>query len=263
MAEMSAQLRRMITAIRDSAAVIADASGEIASGNADLSQRTELQAAALQRTAGSVAQLSAAVRTTADTSTEALARVGAATCTASQGDEIVTTVVRTMEDITESSGRVTAIVSVIDGIAFRTNLLALNAAVEAARAGEQGRGFAVVAAEVRMLAQRSGAAAREVRELIDLSTKAVESGARQVTKAGDAMRAILESINDVHAMIRRIAAASGEQARGIEEVNEAVLALGETTERNAALAEQSASVAASLQEQSDRLVGAVSAFRLR
>ncbi|HEX7638307.1 MAG TPA: methyl-accepting chemotaxis protein [Burkholderiaceae bacterium] len=260
MAEMSGQLRRMIAAIRESASVIAGASGEIANGNADLSQRTEQQAGSLQRTAGSVEQLSTAVRTNADSSVQALALVNSATKSASEGDEIVGEVVQTMRRITESSGRISDIVGVIDGIAFQTNILALNAAVEAARAGEQGRGFAVVASEVRTLAQRSAAAAKEVRGLIEASSGNVDSGARQVERAGAAMRTILESVRKVDAIIGDITTASREQASGIEEVNHAVSSLDETTQRNAALVEQSAAAAMSLQEQSKRLVDAVAAF---
>jgi methyl-accepting chemotaxis protein len=260
MAEMSGQLRRMIAAIRDSASVIAGASREIANGNADLSQRTEEQAASLQRTAGSVEQLSAAVRTNADSSAQALALVNAATQSAGEGDAIVAEVVSTMRRITDSSARIADIVGVIDGIAFQTNVLALNASVEAARAGEQGRGFAVVASEVRTLAQRSAAAAKEVRALIDESSGRVDAGAELVGRAGASMQVILASVRKVDSIIGDIAVASREQAGGIEEVNQAIAALDATTQRNAALVEESAAAAMSLQEQSRRLVEAVAVF---
>jgi methyl-accepting chemotaxis protein len=260
MAGMSGQLRRMISAIHESASVIAGASGEIAKGNADLSQRTEEQAASLQRTAGSVEELSAAVRSNADSSAQALQLVNAATRSADDGDQVVGAVVRTMERITDSSARINDIVGVIDGIAFQTNILALNAAVEAARAGEQGRGFAVVASEVRTLAQRSAAAAREVRTLIESSAGTVDEGAQLVTRAGTSMRQILEAVRKVEGIIGDISVAGRQQAAGLEDVNQAVAAIDATTQQNAALVEQSAAAAMSLQEQSRRLVEAVSAF---
>jgi methyl-accepting chemotaxis protein len=260
MAEMSGQLRRMILAIRESAAVIEGASTEIATGNSDLSSRTEAQAASLQRTAGSVEQLSAAVRSNADSSTEALRLVNSATGSAREGDTIVHDVVHTMHTISDSSARINDIVGVIDGIAFQTNILALNAAVEAARAGEQGRGFAVVAAEVRTLAQRSATAAKEVRTLIADSVGNVESGAKLVERAGSSMKLILASVQKVDEIIGHIAVASRQQASGIAEVNHAVTALDESTQRNAALVEESAAAAMSLQDQSKRLVAVVSVF---
>ena len=260
MAGMSGQLRRMISAIHESADIIAGASGEIAKGNSDLSQRTEEQAASLQRTAGSVEELSAAVRNNADSSAQALELVNAATRSADDGDQVVGEVVRTMHRITDSSARINDIVGVIDGIAFQTNILALNAAVEAARAGEQGRGFAVVASEVRTLAQRSAAAAREVRTLIESSSGTVDEGAQLVTRAGASMRQILQSVRKVEGIIGDISVAGRQQAAGLQDVNQAVAAIDATTQRNAALVEESAAAAISLQEQSRRLLEAVSAF---
>ncbi len=261
MAGMSGQLRRMISAIHESADIIAGASGEIAKGNSDLSQRTEEQAASLQRTAGSVEELSAAVRNNADSSAQALELVNAATRSADDGDQVVGEVVRTMHRITDSSARINDIVGVIDGIAFQTNILALNAAVEAARAGEQGRGFAVVASEVRTLAQRSAAAAREVRTLIESSSGTVDEGAQLVTRAGTSMRQILQSVRKVEGIIGDISVAGRQQAAGLQDVNQAVAAIDATTQRNAALVEESAAAAISLQEQSRRLLEAVSAFK--
>jgi len=260
MAGMSGQLRRMISAIHESADIIAGASGEIAKGNSDLSQRTEEQAASLQRTAGSVEELSAAVRNNADSSAQALELVNAATRSADDGDQVVGEVVRTMHRITDSSARINDIVGVIDGIAFQTNILALNAAVEAARAGEQGRGFAVVASEVRTLAQRSAAAAREVRTLIESYSGTVDEGAQLVTRAGASMRQILQSVRKVEGIIGDISVAGRQQAAGLQDVNQAVAAIDATTQRNAALVEESAAAAISLQEQSRRLLEAVSAF---
>ncbi|MFL6630401.1 MAG: methyl-accepting chemotaxis protein [Burkholderiaceae bacterium] len=260
MAGMSGQLRRMISEIHDSADVIAGASGEIAQGNTDLSQRTEEQAASLQRTAGSVEELSAAVRHNADSSAQAIELVNAATRSADDGDRVVGEVVRTMHRITDSSARINDIVGVIDGIAFQTNILALNAAVEAARAGEQGRGFAVVASEVRTLAQRSAAAAREVRALIESSSSTVDEGAKLVTHAGASMRQILQAVRKVEGIIGDISVAGRQQAAGLEDVNQAVAAIDATTQRNAALVEESAAAAMSLREQSRRLLEAVSAF---
>ena len=260
MVGMSGQLRRMISAIHESADIIAGASGEIAKGNSDLSQRTEEQAASLQRTAGSVEELSAAVRNNADSSAQALELVNAATRSADDGDQVVGEVVRTMHRITDSSARINDIVGVIDGIAFQTNILALNAAVEAARAGEQGRGFAVVASEVRTLAQRSAAAAREVRTLIESSSGTVDEGAQLVTRAGASMRQILQSVRKVEGIIGDISVAGRQQAAGLQDVNQAVAAIDATTQRNAALVEESAAAAISLQEQSRRLLEAVSAF---
>jgi len=260
MAGMSGQLRRMISAIHESADIIAGASGEIAKGNSDLSQRTEEQAASLQRTAGSVEELSAAVRNNADSSAQALELVNAATRSADDGDQVVGEVVRTMHRITDSSARINDIVGVIDGIAFQTNILALNAAVEAARAGEQGRGFAVVASEVRTLAQRSAAAAREVRTLIESSSGTVDEGAQLVTRVGASMRQILQSVRKVEGIIGDISVAGRQQAAGLQDVNQAVAAIDATTQRNAALVEESAAAAISLQEQSRRLLEAVSAF---
>jgi methyl-accepting chemotaxis protein len=260
MSDMSRQLRSMIAAIRESASVIAHASTEIASGNADLSNRTEDQAASLQRTAGNVEQLSAAVRNNADSSVRALDLVQSASGSAREGDTIVGEVIGTMRRISSSSNRISEIVGVIDAIAFQTNILALNAAVEAARAGEQGRGFAVVAAEVRTLAQRSATAAKEVRSLIAESTANVDSGEKLVERAGTSMHTIMESVRRVDEIIGHIAVASRDQAEGVAEVNQAVSALDETTQRNAALVEQSAAAAMALQEQACRLEGAIAAF---
>jgi methyl-accepting chemotaxis protein len=260
MAEMAGQLRGMITAVRDSASVIAGASQEIAGGNSALSQRTEDQAASLQRTASSIEQLSAAVRSNADSSTQAQSLVESAANCARSGDEVVKRVIVTMKTITASSKRISDIIGVIDGIAFQTNILALNAAVEAARAGEQGRGFAVVAAEVRTLAQRSATAAKEIRSLILKSVDDIDSGAQQVEQAGGWMQSIRESVERVNQIIDEITLASQQQATGIQGVNRDVSDLESTTQQNSALVEESAAAAMSLQEQSRRLVDSIDAF---
>ena len=262
MAGMSGQLRRMISAIHESADIIAGASGEIAKGNSDLSQRTEEQAASLQRTAGSVEELSAAVRNNADSSAQALELVNAATRSADDGDQVVGEVVRTMHRITDSSARINDIVGVIDGIAFQTNILALNAAVEAARAGEQGRGFAVVASEVRALAQRSAQAAREIKTLIDASVQGVTNGAAQVGEAGQTMKDIVLQVDRMGQLISEISRASREQSSGIEQVGVAVQQIDRVTQQNSALVEESAAAAESLKQQAQRLVETVRVFRL-
>ncbi|MFN7726016.1 MAG: methyl-accepting chemotaxis protein [Rubrivivax sp.] len=263
MAEMTGQLRGMIDTIRDGANVIAMASTEIASSNADLSRRTESQSASLQETASSLEQLSRAVHANAESSAEAQEVVHSATTSAREGDQVVQAVVGTMQAITASSKRISDIIGVIDGIAFQTNILALNAAVEAARAGEQGRGFAVVAGEVRTLAQRSAVAAKEIRSLILNSVDSVDAGARQVEQAGARMQVILSAVERVNTIIGEIAIASRQQAAGVEQVNRAVMTLDTTTQQNASMVEESAASAQTLQGQSARLVDSIAVFNSR
>jgi len=236
---------------------------EIATGNADLSGRTESQAAALEETAASMEQLSATVRQNADNARQANQLAASASDVAERGGVAVTEVVSTMTEISASSHKISEIVSVIDGIAFQTNILALNAAVEAARAGEQGKGFAVVAGEVRSLAQKSGQAAKEIKILIEDSTGRVETGTRQVERAGTTMREIVDSVRRVTDIMGEISAASQEQASGIDQVNTAVAQMDQATQQNAALVEQAAAAAASLKEQTHQVVQAVSAFKTR
>ena len=256
------ELRRSISAIRSGADGVTVAASEIATGNADLSARTEQTASNLQTAASSMAQLNATVRQSADSASQANQLASSAAAVAQRGGEVVSQVVSTMDEINTSSKKIADIIGVIDGIAFQTNILALNAAVEAARAGEQGRGFAVVAGEVRSLAQRSAEAAREIKSLIGSSVERVETGARLVQDAGSTMGEIVSSVQRVSDIIGEISAAATEQSAGIGQVNGSVVQLDQMTQQNAALVEQSAAAAESLKEQASRLAGAVSSFRL-
>ncbi len=257
------RLQELMLQIRASADSIGTASAEIATGNYDLSVRTEQTAGNLQRTASSVEQLTATVRQSADSARQASQLAGTAAGTARNGGGMVAEVVTTMDDIQRSSRRIADIIGVIDGIAFQTNILALNAAVEAARAGEQGRGFAVVAGEVRGLAQRCAQAAREIKELIGASVDKVAAGSALVQAAGGTMQELVHSVQRVSDIISEISTAASEQSLGIEQVNSAVGQLDQMTQQNAALVEQSAAAAQSLKEQADRLTDAVGVFRLR
>ena len=256
------ELRRSISAIRSGADGVTVAASEIASGNADLSARTEQTASNLQTAASSMAQLNATVRQSADSASQANQLASSAAAVAQRGGEVVSQVVSTMDEINTSSKKIADIIGVIDGIAFQTNILALNAAVEAARAGEQGRGFAVVAGEVRSLAQRSAEAAREIKSLIGSSVERVEVGARLVQDAGSTMGEIVSSVQRVSDIIGEISAAATEQSAGIGQVNGSVVQLDQMTQQNAALVEQSAAAAESLKDQAGRLAGAVASFRL-
>jgi methyl-accepting chemotaxis protein len=255
-------LSELVRQVRASGESIATGSTQIASGNMDLSQRTEEQASNLQQTAASMEQLTSTVRQNADNAVAAAGIVSGAADSAARGGEVVRDVVRTMEQITDSSRRISDIVGVVDGIAFQTNILALNAAVEAARAGEQGRGFAVVASEVRALAQRSGEAAREIKSLIAQSVENVENGATQVADAGRAMDDIVAQVGRVKALVGEISAASTEQSQGIGQVGDAVTQLDQVTQQNAALVEESAAAAESLKHQAGRLSELMGAFTI-
>lgn len=255
-------LSRTVRAVRNGVSEINVGTREIASGNIDLSSRTEEQAASLQETAASMEELASTVKQNADNARQANELVAGAADVAKQGGKAVADVVSMMQDINASSARIGEIVSVIDGIAFQTNILALNAAVEAARAGEQGKGFAVVAGEVRALAQRSAQAAREIKQLIVDSGEQVQAGTRLVGSAGDTMKGIVEAVSRVAQIMSEIAAASQEQSSGIDQVNQAVVQMDSVTQQNAALVEQAASAAAALEEQAGRLEQAVAVFRL-
>ncbi len=237
------------------------ASNEIAQGNNDLSARTEQAATNVQQTAASMTQMTATVKSNAETATQANQLSGSASDAAARGGQAVSEVVTTMNDITDSSKRIAEIIGVIDGIAFQTNILALNAAVEAARAGEQGRGFAVVAGEVRALAQRSASAAKEIKSLIGASVAKVESGSMLVDDAGQTMDEIVVQVKRVSDLIAEISSATIEQSSGITQVSQAVSDLDHITQQNAALVEQSAAASESLKQQAARLVDAVSVFR--
>ena len=255
-------LRSLIADVQEQADGVRVASAEIAAATHDLSNRTEQSAASLEQTAAAMEQQTASVRQNSDTATQASETVKRASQVAQRGGEAVTKVVTTMGHITEASGKIAEIISVIDGIAFQTNILALNAAVEAARAGEQGRGFAVVASEVRMLAGRSAAAAKEIKSLIDESVQTVEQGSRLVGQAGATMTDMVNEVRSVNDMISEITLASKEQAAGIADVGHAVAQLDQSTQQNAAMVEQCSAAAASLSEQAQRLLDAIKVFSL-
>ncbi|MBS0425200.1 MAG: MCP four helix bundle domain-containing protein [Proteobacteria bacterium] len=259
---MNDNLIDLVGKVRSGTDQITMASGEIASGNSDLSQRTEEQASSLEETASSMEELTSTVKQNADNARQANQLAAGASEVAMKGGAVVGQVVHTMKSINESSHKIVDIISVIDGIAFQTNILALNAAVEAARAGEQGRGFAVVATEVRTLAQRSAAAAKEIKELIGDSVAKVEDGTRLVDEAGTTMDEIVSAVKRVTDIMSEISAASQEQSSGIEQVNQAVTQMDEVTQQNAALVEEAAAAAESMQEQAQALTQAVSTFRL-
>ncbi|MCC4588572.1 MCP four helix bundle domain-containing protein [Xanthomonas melonis] len=258
----AAQLADIVGRIKSSSTAINAAAGEIASGNTDLSHRTEQQAANLEETAASMEELTSTVKQNAESARQANQLAIGATGVASQGGEVVSQVVTTMSGIEASSKKIADIISVIDGIAFQTNILALNAAVEAARAGEQGRGFAVVASEVRTLAQRSAGAAKEIKGLIDDSVHKVAEGSALVRKAGATMADIVASVQRVTDIMGEISAASQEQSAGIEQVNQTIAQMDETTQQNAALVEEATAAARSMEEQAGHLAEAVSVFKL-
>lgn len=259
---MNGSLANIVTEVRSSADTMARAVDEIAQGNMDLSGRTEEQASSLEETAASMEELTSAVKNNSESAGRANGLVSQASEIAKRGGTAVSKVVSTMNEIGESSRQVSDIIGVIDAIAFQTNILALNAAVEAARAGEQGRGFAVVASEVRSLAQRSASAAKEIKELITSSEKRVHAGTAIVDDAGTTMASVVESVQEVAAIMNEITAASLEQAAGIEQINQAVVQMDTATQQNAALVEQAAAASASLQDQAARLVSTVSVFKL-
>ncbi|WP_202729985.1 methyl-accepting chemotaxis protein [Achromobacter xylosoxidans] len=260
--DMQDKLAGAVRTIRAGSETISSAAGQIAAGNTDLSSRTEEQAASLEETAASMEELASTVKQNADNARQANQLAASASEVAQRGGAVVSAVVSTMGDISASSRKISEIVSVIDGIAFQTNILALNAAVEAARAGEQGKGFAVVAGEVRSLAQRSAQAAREVKTLIEVSVSKVAEGAGQAENAGTTMQEVVASVKRVTDIMGEIAAASQEQASGIEQVNRAVSQMDEVTQQNAALVEEAAAAAGSMQDQAHALVRAVGVFRL-
>jgi len=260
--EMKLKLRELVQGIQQSSESIATGSSEIAQGNTDLSQRTEEQAASLEETASSMEQLTATVQQNADNARQASQLAVQASAATERGGAAVEQVIGTMQGIAGESRKIGQIINVIEGIAFQTNILALNAAVEAARAGDEGRGFAVVAGEVRSLAQRSAAAAKDIKTLIEASVSRVDEGTGQVAAAGERMHEIIDSIKRVSDIMGEIAAASIEQSTGIEQVNRAVSQMDEVTQQNAALVEQAAAAAASLDEQAARLRGTVLVFRL-
>ncbi|GAA4429260.1 methyl-accepting chemotaxis protein [Acidovorax lacteus] len=258
---MCESLGRLVHQVRQSTDSIAIASAEIATGNQDLSSRTEQTSSNLQETAAAMEQFTSTIQQSASSAQQASSLANSATSVARKGGEVVTQVVSTMQDINQSSQKIADIISVIDGIAFQTNILALNAAVEAARAGEQGRGFAVVAGEVRTLAQRSAEAAKEIKSLIHASVEKVETGTRLVADAGTTMEDIVRSVQRVTDMIGEITAAASEQSAGVSQVNQAVGNLDQMTQQNAALVEESAAAAQSLREQADQLAQVVAVFR--
>jgi methyl-accepting chemotaxis protein len=262
MAAMQESLQKVVSNVRQNSESVATASAQIAQGNQDLSGRTEEQASALQQTAATMEQLGTTVRNNADSAKQANQLAQGASAVAAQGGAVVGKVVTTMQGINDSSRKIGDIISVIDGIAFQTNILALNAAVEAARAGEQGRGFAVVASEVRSLAQRSAEAAKEIKTLIGRSVEQVEQGTALVDQAGKTMGEIVGSIQRVSDIVAEITSASAEQSSGVQQVGEAVTQMDQATQQNAALVEESAAAAESLKTQALQLVQSVALFKL-
>ncbi|EJL81169.1 methyl-accepting chemotaxis protein [Herbaspirillum sp. CF444] len=260
--DMNVSLRNIVGNVRTGTDTIATASSQIASGNLDLSARTEQQAGSLEETASAMEELTSTVKQNADNARQANQLAVSASEVAVQGGSVVGKVIATMSSINESSKKIVDIISVIDGIAFQTNILALNAAVEAARAGEQGRGFAVVASEVRSLAQRSAAAAKEIKSLIDDSVEKVGTGSKLVEQAGSTMEEVVASVKRVTDIVGEISSASQEQSTGIEEVNRAITLMDESTQQNAALVEQAAAAAQSMQEQAGKLAQLVSVFNI-
>jgi len=260
--EMNASLQRIVVDVRSGTDSISSASQQIASGNSDLSQRTEEQASSLEETASSMEELTSTVRQTAENARQANQLAARASEVAVKGGNVVGQVVSAMSGVSDSSKKIADIIGVIDGIAFQTNILALNAAVEAARAGEQGRGFAVVASEVRTLAQRSAAAAKEIKELISESVHKVEDGVRLVDDAGKTMDEIVGAVKRVTEIMAEITAASQEQSSGIEQVNHAITQMDQVTQQNAALVEEAAAAAESMQEQAQTLGHAVAVFKV-
>jgi methyl-accepting chemotaxis protein-1 (serine sensor receptor) len=260
--DMNGRLTEIVDKVRDSSGSIAGAARQIAAGNIDLSQRTEAQASSLQQTAASMEELTSTVKQNADNAQQATTLAANASEVAHKGSTVVGQVVSTMQDISERSSKIADITGIIEGIAFQTNILALNAAVEAARAGEQGRGFAVVASEVRSLAQRSSTAAKEIKELITSSVERVRDGATLAGEAGPTMTEVTQAVARVTDIMEEIAAASAEQRRGIEQVNQAISQMDEVTQRNAALVEEAAAASQSLQDQGQELNAAVAFFRI-
>ncbi|OWY28644.1 methyl-accepting chemotaxis protein [Herbaspirillum robiniae] len=259
---MNDNLRNIVSRVRTGTDTINHASGEIASGNLDLSSRTEQQAGSLEETASAMEELTSTVKQNADNARQANQLAASASSVAVEGGAVVGQVVETMASINASSKKIVDIIGVIDGIAFQTNILALNAAVEAARAGEQGRGFAVVASEVRSLAQRSATAAKEIKALIDDSVAKVDTGSHLVEQAGSTMTEVVASVKRVTDIVAEISAASTEQSTGIEEINRAITLMDESTQQNAALVEEAAAAAQAMQDQAAQLMEAVSVFKV-
>jgi methyl-accepting chemotaxis protein len=260
---MNENLAQTVSTVRSGTETIASASAQVAAGSQDLSARTEQQAGSLEETASSMEQLTSTVKQNADNARQANALAEVASNVAARGGEVIEQVVGTMGEINSSASKISDIIGVIDGIAFQTNILALNAAVEAARAGEQGRGFAVVATEVRNLAQRSAAAAKEIKTLIGDSTEKVEAGSKLVSQAGSTMQEIVESVKRVTDIMAEITSASAEQTAGIEQINQAIIQMDEVTQQNASLVEETANASASMQDQAAQLAQAVAVFRLQ
>jgi methyl-accepting chemotaxis protein len=259
---MQQDLLSTVSRVRRGAEVINTGSQELAAGNMELSSRTETQASSLEETAASIEELTSTVRQNSENAQHARALVEDASSTAAQGGEVMHQVVTTMNDINESSRKIVDITGVIDGIAFQTNILALNAAVEAARAGEQGRGFAVVASEVRNLAQRSAAAAKEIKLLIDRSVEKIQLGTDLVERAGTTMNTLVGNVHQVTQIVGEIANASREQSEGIDQVNQAITQMDQVTQQNAALVEEAAAATQSLQDQASELARTVSIFKI-